>query len=47
MFCADVVRTALDLPENWDPMGAVGVGYAAVPPRDRPPRDPDTFIVKR
>jgi coenzyme F420-0:L-glutamate ligase / coenzyme F420-1:gamma-L-glutamate ligase len=44
MFCADVVRDALDLPANWDPMGAVGVGHAAAPPRDRPPRDPDDFI---
>jgi coenzyme F420-0:L-glutamate ligase/coenzyme F420-1:gamma-L-glutamate ligase len=47
MFCADVVRDALDLPANWDPMGAVGVGHAAAPPRDRPPRDPDDFIELR
>ncbi len=47
MFCADVVREALDLPASWDPMGAVGVGHAAAPPRDRPPRDPDDFIALR
>jgi coenzyme F420-0:L-glutamate ligase/coenzyme F420-1:gamma-L-glutamate ligase len=47
MFCADVVREALDLPANWDPMGAVGIGHAAAPPRDRPPRDPDDFIELR
>jgi len=47
MFCADVVREALDLPPNWDPMGAVGIGHAAAPPRDRPPRDPDDFIALR
>ncbi|MDN3355516.1 coenzyme F420-0:L-glutamate ligase [Actinomadura sp. DC4] len=47
MFCADVVREALDLPPNWDPMGAVGIGHAAAPPRDRPPRDPDDFIELR
>jgi coenzyme F420-0:L-glutamate ligase/coenzyme F420-1:gamma-L-glutamate ligase len=47
MFCADVVRDALDLPANWDPMGAVGIGHAAAPPRDRPPRDPDDFIAMR
>jgi coenzyme F420-0:L-glutamate ligase/coenzyme F420-1:gamma-L-glutamate ligase len=47
MFCADVVRDALDLPANWDPMGAVGIGHAAAPPRDRPPRDPDDFIALR
>lgn len=44
MFCADVVREALDLPPDWDPMGAVGIGHAAAPPRDRPPRNPDDFI---
>jgi coenzyme F420-0:L-glutamate ligase/coenzyme F420-1:gamma-L-glutamate ligase len=47
MFCADVVRDALELPANWDPMGAVGIGHAAAPPRDRPPRDPDDFIALR
>jgi coenzyme F420-0:L-glutamate ligase / coenzyme F420-1:gamma-L-glutamate ligase len=47
MFCADVVRDALDLPANWDPMGAVGIGHAAAPPRERPPRDPDDFIEVR
>jgi coenzyme F420-0:L-glutamate ligase/coenzyme F420-1:gamma-L-glutamate ligase len=47
MFCADVVRDALDLPVNWDPMGAVGIGHAAAPPRERPPRDPDDFIELR
>jgi coenzyme F420-0:L-glutamate ligase/coenzyme F420-1:gamma-L-glutamate ligase len=47
MFCADVVRDALDLPASWDPMGAVGIGHAAAPPRDRPPRDPEAFIELR
>lgn len=47
MFCADVVREALHLPPNWDPMGAVGIGHAAAPPRDRPARDPDAFIELR
>ncbi|MFI6518857.1 coenzyme F420-0:L-glutamate ligase [Spirillospora sp. NPDC050679] len=47
MFCRDVVREALDLPETWDPMGAVGVGHPAAPPRERPPREPDAFIEVR
>ncbi|MFG2002402.1 coenzyme F420-0:L-glutamate ligase [Spirillospora sp. NPDC048911] len=47
MFCRDVVREALDLPDEWDPMGAVGVGHAAAPPRDRPPRSADAFIEVR
>ena len=47
MFCADVVRGVLDVPEDWRPMGAVAVGYAAEAPKDRPPRDPDDFVVVR
>ncbi|MET7830358.1 coenzyme F420-0:L-glutamate ligase [Streptomyces sp. NPDC005386] len=47
MFCRDVVRAALDLPANWDPMGAVAVGHAAEEPRDRPARDAEAFVEVR
>ena len=47
LFCQDVVRDVLDLPPDWEPMGAVSVGYAAEPPRDRPERDPAAFVVVR
>ncbi|MEV7965238.1 coenzyme F420-0:L-glutamate ligase [Sphaerisporangium sp. NPDC088356] len=47
MFCRDIVREVLDLPESWDPMGAVAVGHPAAPPRQRPPRDAADFIVTR
>ncbi|MGK5543993.1 coenzyme F420-0:L-glutamate ligase [Streptomyces sp. URMC 127] len=47
MFCREVVREVLELPEGWDPMGAVAVGHAAAPPRERPARVADAFIAVR
>ncbi|MCH6160627.1 coenzyme F420-0:L-glutamate ligase [Streptomyces marispadix] len=47
MFCRDVVRRELKLPGDWDPMGAVAVGRAAAPPRQRPPRGSGDFIEVR
>ncbi|MBQ0848597.1 coenzyme F420-0:L-glutamate ligase [Streptomyces sp. NPDC057621] len=47
MFCRDVVRDVLALPENWDPMGAVAVGHAAEEPKARPGRDAGAFIEVR
>ena len=47
LFCADVVRGVLDLPEEFEPMGAVAIGHPAAPAKPRPPRDPAAFIVHR
>ncbi|WSF37290.1 coenzyme F420-0:L-glutamate ligase [Streptomyces sp. NBC_01351] len=47
MFCRDVVRKVLGLPEGWDPMGAVAVGHAVSPPAGRAERDPEDFIEVR
>lgn len=47
MFCRPVVREVLELPDDWDPMGAVGIGHAADAPPPRPPRDPSNFYLTR
>ncbi|MCC3767212.1 coenzyme F420-0:L-glutamate ligase [Streptomyces sp. UNOC14_S4] len=47
MFCRDVVREALRLPEGWDPMGAVAIGHPAGAPRARQAREAGDFIEVR
>ncbi|NGO80854.1 coenzyme F420-0:L-glutamate ligase [Streptomyces sp. YC504] len=47
MFCREVVRDVLGLPDDWDPMGAVAVGHAASAPKSRPPREASDFIEVR
>jgi coenzyme F420-0:L-glutamate ligase / coenzyme F420-1:gamma-L-glutamate ligase len=45
LFCPQVAAGALGLPPGWEPMGAVGVGHPAAPPRPRPDRDPERFLM--
>ncbi|MER6349901.1 coenzyme F420-0:L-glutamate ligase [Streptomyces sp. NPDC001595] len=47
MFCRDVVREVLELPRDWDPMGAVAVGHPAEEPGPRADRDAGAFIEVR
>ena len=47
MFCPDTVREALQVPETWQPLGAVAIGRAAGSPPGRPPRDPSAFLDTR
>jgi len=40
IFAADVVRSVLDLPKDWEPLGAIAIGHPADGPlRPREPRD--------
>ncbi|UQX01430.1 coenzyme F420-0:L-glutamate ligase [Streptomyces sp. RerS4] len=47
MFCRDVVRKVLGLPQEWHPMGAVAIGRPAGAAPERAPRDVDAFIEVR
>jgi coenzyme F420-0:L-glutamate ligase/coenzyme F420-1:gamma-L-glutamate ligase len=47
LFCPDVVREVLDLPEDHEPCGAVGIGWPAADPAPRPPRDGGAFTLHR
>jgi coenzyme F420-0:L-glutamate ligase / coenzyme F420-1:gamma-L-glutamate ligase len=45
LFCREVATAALGLPDDFEPMGAIGVGYPAAPAPGRPARDPDQFTL--
>jgi coenzyme F420-0:L-glutamate ligase/coenzyme F420-1:gamma-L-glutamate ligase len=47
LFCPEVVRSVLQLPQDWEPMGAVAVGRAARPATERSPRDLGPLVLDR
>jgi coenzyme F420-0:L-glutamate ligase / coenzyme F420-1:gamma-L-glutamate ligase len=47
LFCREATSNALALPGAFEPMGAIGVGYPAAPPAERPARDPSEFTLRR
>jgi coenzyme F420-0:L-glutamate ligase / coenzyme F420-1:gamma-L-glutamate ligase len=47
IFAADLVRAELDLPHDWEPLGAIAIGYAAEPAGPRDPVDPGDLLVRK
>lgn len=47
IFAADLVRAQLNLPDDWEPLGAIAIGYPTEPPEPRDPVDVGELLVRR
>lgn len=47
IFAADLVRTELELPGSWNPLGAIAIGYPEEPPRVRLPVDIADLLIRK
>ncbi len=50
IFAADLVRARLDLPADWEPLGAIAIGHPPAgsgPPEPRDPAPTDELLVQR
>ncbi|NMO02038.1 coenzyme F420-0:L-glutamate ligase [Gordonia sp. TBRC 11910] len=47
IFAPDVVRAALDLAADWEPLGAIAIGYPSEPLTARAPAPIDEWVVQR
>ncbi|KDE98596.1 F420-0--gamma-glutamyl ligase [Mycolicibacterium aromaticivorans JS19b1 = JCM 16368] len=47
IFAAGLVRETLDLPPDWEPLGAVAIGYPVEPPEPRDPAPVGDLLVRK
>ena len=47
IFAADLVRAELELPDDWEPLGAIAIGYPAEPSGPREPAPTDGLLVRK
>jgi coenzyme F420-0:L-glutamate ligase / coenzyme F420-1:gamma-L-glutamate ligase len=47
IFAPDLTRAELAVPDDWEPLGAVAIGYPAEPAGPRPPAPTDGLLVVR
>ncbi|WP_167105230.1 coenzyme F420-0:L-glutamate ligase [Mycobacterium sp. DL592] len=47
IFTPDLVRAILDLPAEWEPLGAIAIGYPVEPPEPRDPAAVGDLLVRR
>lgn len=47
IFAAGLVRETLDLPPDWEPLGAVAIGHPVEPPEPREPPPVGDLLVRR
>jgi coenzyme F420-0:L-glutamate ligase/coenzyme F420-1:gamma-L-glutamate ligase len=47
IFAADLVRAELELPADWEPLGAIAIGYAAEPAGLRDAADAGDLLIRK
>jgi coenzyme F420-0:L-glutamate ligase / coenzyme F420-1:gamma-L-glutamate ligase len=47
IFAADLVRAELQLPDDWEPLGAIAIGYADEPPGLRGPANAGDLLIRK
>ncbi|OBF30286.1 coenzyme F420-0:L-glutamate ligase [Mycobacterium sp. ACS1612] len=47
IFAADLVREELDLPSDWEPLGAIAIGYPEEESGPRDPVDTDGLLIRK